>query len=114
MKGADRQEEYGDILMLLLDHCGGCGCAEEEMARRVAASCLGENHLWEDMGLESREELSELIKRHFRPLFEKNTGGMKWKKFFYKQVCEREGFHMCKSPSCGVCADYNNCFEAEQ
>jgi nitrogen fixation protein NifQ len=39
---------------------------------------------------------------------------MKWKKFFYKQICEREGFKLCKSPSCGECVDYNKCFGPEE
>jgi nitrogen fixation protein NifQ len=108
-----RRDEYDDIVKLLLEHRSGLGFATEEVAYWVAASCLGDNHLWQDMKLESRKELSELLAFHFHPLFEKNTGDMKWKKFFYKQICEREGFMLCKSPSCGVCVDYPRCFGPE-
>ncbi len=109
-----RWEEYQDLVRLLLDHRSGMGLTTEEVSYWMAASCLGENHLWQDMKLASRKDLSEIISYHFRPLFEKNTGDMKWKKFFYKQICEREGFRLCKSPSCGVCIDYHKCFGPEE
>ena len=108
-----RMDEYDDLIGLLLDHRSSMGSATEDVAFWVAASCLGDNHLWQDMRLNSRDELSDIMKAHFRPLFEKNTRDMKWKKFFYKQICEREGFMLCKSPSCGVCVDYGKCFGPE-
>jgi len=110
----DRVDEYEDIIKLLLDHKSGFGHAAEEVAYWVAASCLMDGHLWRAMELADRKELSELLAFHFHPLFEKNTGDMKWKKFFYKQICEREGFYTCKSPSCGVCVDYQKCFGLEE
>lgn len=79
----------------------------------MAEACMGQNHLWQDMGLPNREALSLLIKTHFPTLFAKNTGNMKWKKFFYKQLCEREEIMICKSPSCSVCVDYQLCFGPE-
>src|SRR5512135_2463932 len=108
-----RMDEYEDLVALLLDHKSSMGSATADVAFWVAASCLGDNHLWQDMRLNSRDELSDIMRTHFRPLFEKNTRDMKWKKFFYKQICEREGFRLCKSPSCGVCVDYDKCFGPE-
>ncbi|MGC2424637.1 MAG: nitrogen fixation protein NifQ [Nitrospirota bacterium] len=111
---SDRLEEYQDLLKLLLDHKSGPGEDAGRVAEWIAAACLGDNHLWQDMHLPDRKDLSELIARHFRPLFDKNTADMKWKKFFYKQICESEGFYLCKSPSCSVCVDYNKCFGPEE
>src|SRR5512143_2313749 len=108
-----RVGEYEDILGLLLDHRSKTGEAAEAVAGRVAASCLGDDHLWQDMGLKNRDELSDIMRTYFGPLAAKNTSDMKWKKFFYKQICEREGFMLCKSPSCGVCVDYDKCFGPE-
>ena len=110
---AKRLDEYNDLLELLLDN-RSAGEEAEAAAKWIAGACLGENHLWQDLRLANREELSLLIAEHFRPLFEKNIHDMKWKKFFYKQICEREGFHLCKAPSCGVCVDYKLCFGAEE
>lgn len=83
------------------------------MARVMAAACAGERHLWEDMGLPDRDALSRLIRRHFPVLFHKNKGDMRWKKFFYKQVCEGAQARVCKAPNCGACADYAACFGPE-
>lgn len=79
------------------------------LARIIARRSLGGRHLWEDMGLTSRAELGRLMARHFRPLSERNPG-MRWKKFFYRALCEQEGVLLCKSPNCAVCEDYALCF----
>ncbi|HCA26591.1 MAG TPA: molybdenum processing protein, partial [Betaproteobacteria bacterium] len=79
----------------------------------VAAACLGGNHLWQDLGLPDRQALSSLLRDHFSSLFAKNTSNMKWKKFFYKQLCERAELPICPAPSCRECTDYAACFGPE-
>jgi nitrogen fixation protein NifQ len=108
-----RRDEFDDLLGLLLDNKSGPDHEAEMMARWVAVSCLGENHLWQDMALPNRGALSSLMETHFKPLYDRNVDDMKWKKFFYKQICVREGFMLCKSPSCGECVDYDKCFGPE-
>ncbi|WP_461372315.1 nitrogen fixation protein NifQ [Candidatus Aquicultor sp.] len=108
-----RKEEYEDLLQLLLTHRSRDYAESEKVAREVAFACLGENHLWQDMSFRDRQELSGLLEAYFKPLFDKNSQNMKWKKFFYKQLCELEGISVCKSPSCGVCIDYLQCFGPE-
>jgi len=76
-------------------------------------ACLGDNHLWQDLQLASRAELSALMRHWFPSLVEKNCHDMKWKKFLYKQLCEREEIFICKAPSCAVCADQKVCFGPE-
>lgn len=113
--GPDTIEEP-DLRRLLLDHAsdGYAGTAlTEALAAIVARTCQGANHLWEDLGLCNRGELSAMLKRHFRPLAEANTGNMRWKKFFYRQLCELEGIRICKSPNCEICTDYRLCFSGE-
>jgi nitrogen fixation protein NifQ len=58
--------------------------------------------------------LSELMHGRFTSLAERNTQDMKWKKFLYKQLCERAEIRVCKAPSCGVCTDYAKCFGPEE
>ena len=65
------------------------------------------------MGLPNRDVLSQLLRRYFTTLYEKNIGNMKWKKFFYKQLCEQAKVMLCKAPSCQVCTDYTACFGPE-
>jgi nitrogen fixation protein NifQ len=107
------EDEYDDIVLLLKDHGRDDSDETLHVVAYVADACMGSNHLWQDMQLPNRTALSELMQHFFPTLAAKNTADMKWKKFFYKQLCEREDIFICKSPSCGDCVDYNKCFGAE-
>jgi len=118
--GASRREsgydEVEDLVVLFKEHAdSGAGTPDEAscVAHALACACLGANHLWQDLRLPSRRELSALLGYWFPRLAAKNVHDMKWKKFFYKQLCEREGLFVCKAPSCGVCSDYAHCFGPE-
>lgn len=84
------------------------------LAAMVARRSLRPGHLWQDLGLASRADLSGLLHRHFAPLAARNTRAMKWKKFFYRQMCEQEGVNICKSPVCEECCDFPRCFGPEE
>jgi nitrogen fixation protein NifQ len=71
------------------------------------------NHLWQDLGLSDRSELSRLMQRHFALLAQRNNQNMKWKKFFYRMICREDGFHVCIAPSCVECSDFPSCFGDE-
>lgn len=105
--------ELSDLQQLLLDHCSVKDAHHRCVSHLVAAACMGSDHLWQDMGLPNRQALSELLNTHFPALAAKNSGDMKWKKFFYRQLCEREGIRVCRSPSCATCSDYSKCFGPE-
>ena len=105
--------EFTDLLQLLLDHRAVDDEHHRCVAHLVTTACMGNDHLWQDLGLPDRNALSKLLHNHFPYLAIKNTGEMKWKKFFYKQLCEREEIQVCKAPSCAACADYNKCFGPE-
>lgn len=109
----NRMDEFDDLVDLLVDHGCDAGNETHDIAVFVATACMGDNHLWQDMGLPNRGALSELMQTWFPTLAAKNTGDMKWKKFFYKQLCERADIFICKSPTCGVCVDYDKCFGPE-
>ena len=112
-RAESRLDEFDDIVELLSDYCGDHSEEKHNLILFIADACMGENHLWQDMGLANREELSKLMQSSFPRLFAKNTGNMRWKKFFYKQLCERAEIMICKSPTCGVCVDYSVCFGSE-
>lgn len=102
-----------DLRALLLEH-RSTGAAEEEwFAAIVARACARPNHLWQDLGLTGRDDLNRLLRTYFAPLHAKNVGDMKWKKFFYRQLCEREGLVACRSPVCTACDDHALCFGPE-
>ena len=106
--------ERQDLIDLLLDHRAIADQSEVWMAEIVAAACMGSDHLWQDLGLWSRTDLSRLMADNFPHLAAKNDRDMKWKKFLYRQLCEREGVYLCPAPSCQVCTDYAKCFSPEQ
>ena len=83
------------------------------MAPIVAAACLGGDHLWRDLGLASRQQLRELLQHNFPQLAQRNVNDMRWKKFFYKQLCEQDGGYVCRSPSCEQCPTHHDCFGEE-
>lgn len=110
----DEALEEDDLRRLLLDHRTTGNRPEEAwLAAMTARRSLESNHLWQDLGLRERGELSAFLNRHFRPLARGNTDNMKWKKFFYRQLCRMEGIVICKSPNCEVCDDYAVCFGDE-
>jgi nitrogen fixation protein NifQ len=110
----ERMPERDDLIKLMLDARAGVDETEAWLAEIVAAACLGMDHLWQDMGLWSRGELSELMQRNFPALAARNDRDMKWKKFLYKQLCEQQGIYVCRAPSCDVCTDYHVCFGPEE
>lgn len=83
------------------------------LASMVARRAMEPNHLWEDLGLRERSELSRLLTRHFEPLAARNTGNMRWKRFLYRMLCEDDGFVMCTTPVCTQCNDFDLCFGEE-
>lgn len=108
-----RYDEWRDIRKLLLGGRRGDDISEEWLAAIVAAGCLGGEHLWRDLGLASRAQLSEFLRHNFPGVALRNEHDMKWKKFFYKQLCEREGNYVCRAPSCEQCVAFDDCFGAE-
>jgi nitrogen fixation protein NifQ len=109
----ERLPEREDVLNLLLEYRAGKDASESWIAEIVVAACMGLDHLWQDLGLWSRNELSEMLMVNFPGLARLNDRNMKWKKFLYKQLCERDGTFVCRAPSCDVCADYQKCFGPE-
>jgi nitrogen fixation protein NifQ len=83
------------------------------LAAMIARRAQSPNHLWQDLGLRNRGELSRLMHRHFRALAARNTGDMKWKKFLYRMICRDAGYALCTAPSCSECCDFALCFGDE-
>lgn len=108
-----RRDERKDLVQLLLMHKARSSPSEVWMAHVLAAGCMASDHLWEDLGLRARPQLTELMRRNFPSLAARNVKDMKWKRFLYKQLCEAEGIYTCRAPSCEVCTDYHVCFGPE-
>ncbi|MEA9391011.1 nitrogen fixation protein NifQ [Acerihabitans sp. TG2] len=82
--------------------------------RLIATASMGFNHLWQDLGLASRGELRQLMTDCFPELVLMNQQNMRWKKFFYRQLCLIESGEInCRSPSCDSCCEQASCFSPE-
>ena len=110
----ERAPERDELVRFLLDARAFIDWSERWMAVIIAAGCMGSNHLWQDLGLRSRRDLTDLMQRNFPTLAASNVNDMKWKKFIYKQLCIAEGIYTCRAPSCEVCSDYPHCFGPEE
>jgi nitrogen fixation protein NifQ len=106
-------DEFDDLVALLLAHQTIDAPDSRWLAHAIATASMADNHLWQDLGLPSRVELNALMQTRFTALKTKNAGDMKWKKFFYRQLCEAAEVLICKSPSCAICCDYPVCFGPE-
>lgn len=111
--GDDAIEEP-DFRTLLLNGRRNGSEIEEWLARIIVRRSLAAGHLWRSLGLTNRKELSDMLHRHFPAVAARNTRGMRWKKFFYREMCQAEGISICKSPVCDVCTEFDDCFKPEE
>lgn len=109
----DDNDEVTMVRDLLLGQRSTEGDTGRWLAAMIARRVMEPNHLWVDLGLRNRGELSRLLKRHFWLLARRNVNNMRWKRFFYRTLCEDEGLILCTTPVCTECKDFNHCFGDE-
>jgi nitrogen fixation protein NifQ len=105
--------ERSDLIEILLKYRAGKFQSEIWLASIVTQACAGKKHLWRDLGLANRAELSALLFNAFPGFAAQNVGDMRWKKFLYRRYCADVGIYVCPSPSCAECSDYSYCFAPE-
>jgi nitrogen fixation protein NifQ len=106
-------DEIAMVRDLLMAQRSSDGDVGRWLASMIARRSMEPNHLWEDLGLRDRSELSRLLLRHFAPLATRNVKNMRWKRFFYRTLCEDDGLVMCTTPVCTQCNDFDLCFGEE-
>ncbi|MGY4315195.1 nitrogen fixation protein NifQ [Bradyrhizobium sp. JR3.5] len=109
----DENDEIAMVRDLLLKQRSTEGDIGRWLAAMIARRAIEPDHLWEALGLRNRGELSRLLSRHFAPLAARNINNMRWKRFFYRMLCEDEGLAMCTTPVCTQCNDFSLCFGEE-
>jgi nitrogen fixation protein NifQ len=112
VQAEERQVEV-EALMELLERNAVSTPETHAVARAVACGCMGEQHLWKDLGFPGRPTVRQLFEAYFPVLAEMNDRDMRWKRFLYKCLCRWDGFGSCPSPSCSECDDYPICFAPE-
>ncbi|WP_237220167.1 nitrogen fixation protein NifQ [Salipiger sp. CCB-MM3] len=101
------------IATLILWRAGATDDEARWLAAILARRAMERRHLWEDCGLPSRVALSGLIARYLPGLAAANSQNMRWKKFFYRQICSDTAFSLCLSPTCDDCEERADCFAPE-
>lgn len=82
------------------------------LARAFAAACLGSRHLWMDLGLRGRADVSALLSAWFPALHAKNAHNLKWKRFLFAELAARRGASEIEPPNCNRCDEFPICFPA--
>lgn len=109
---AIRNDERGDLIALLLKNCNKADILSDFAATIIATACLNPAHLWKSLAFNERVQLSQWIALNFPSLAAKNQN-MRWKRFFYLQLCQQGGDYICRAPTCGECSSFKECFLPE-
>jgi len=112
-----RADEIEELVALLTEGAAPAPAHRREavwIAHALAQASLGEDHLWQDLHLPSRRQLSALMSHWFPAIAARNDRDMKWKKFLYRQLCDRAGLSICRAPTCGECSDFAICYGPEE
>ncbi|WP_408502374.1 nitrogen fixation protein NifQ [Paraburkholderia sediminicola] len=80
------------------------------LASIIAHACLRPDHLWRDLGLAGRDEVTWMLTRYFPTLVLLNVDNLRWKKFLAQQRALSLGLQPGPAPGCPGCEDYGHCF----
>ena len=101
---------------LLLTHASATVHADDAhcLATIIAHACLRPDHLWRDLGLAGREEVTWMLTRYFPTLVALNVANLRWKKFLAAQRALSLGLQPGPAPGCPGCEDFGYCFPRER
>ncbi|MBP2299276.1 nitrogen fixation protein NifQ [Azospirillum picis] len=100
------EEAFRDLLLRSRD---GTSPLAPALASLIARAAVESDHLWCSLGLAERPHLAGLLARHFPALAAANTGGLRWKRFFYERLWA-EGRPASWETICDACAHYGECY----
>ena len=106
------QAEFTRLLRALLDTWaapGGAGITAW-VSSVLTHACLRPDHLWRDLGLSGREDVTFLLARHYPGLVVRNVRNLRWKQFLAYSACEQAGLPPAAAPGCPACEDHGFCY----
>lgn len=80
------------------------------IAAIIAHACLRPDHLWRDLGLSGRDDVTSMLERYFPTLVIRNTANLRWKKFLARELALARGMEPGPAPGCPGCEDFGYCF----
>ncbi|MYM39132.1 nitrogen fixation protein NifQ [Duganella qianjiadongensis] len=79
-------------------------------AHVVSAAASGSRHLWQDLGLGARDDVTALLQHFFAPFCARNTAQLKWKRFMFQQLALEQPSAAPHKPDCTQCEQHAVCF----
>ena len=107
---ASPQSDFTRLLRVLLDACSGPAATTPWVTSVLAHACLRPDHLWRDLGLSGRDDVTALLTRHYPGLVARNTGNLRWKKFLAYSAFAHAGLPAQTAPGCAHCEDHGLCY----
>jgi nitrogen fixation protein NifQ len=80
------------------------------LATILAHACLRPDHLWRDLGLSGRDDVTQMLTRFFPEVVARNTGNLRWKKLLARELALSRGEAPGPAPGCPGCEDFGFCF----
>jgi nitrogen fixation protein NifQ len=110
---ASAHAHFLSALAALLQTHANPSTNEDDMrciAAIVAHACLRPDHLWRDLGLSGRDDVTAMLERYFPTLVIRNTASLRWKKFLARELALARGTEPGPAPGCPGCEDFGYCF----
>ncbi|QGZ57825.1 nitrogen fixation protein NifQ [Paraburkholderia acidiphila] len=82
------------------------------LAAIIAHACLRPDHLWRDLGLRGRDDVTRMLERFFPEAVARNVEGLRWKKLLARELALASGATPGPAPGCPGCEDFGFCFPA--
>ncbi|HTR05352.1 MAG TPA: nitrogen fixation protein NifQ [Paraburkholderia sp.] len=82
------------------------------LAAIIAQACLRPDHLWRDLGLRGRGDVTHMLERFFPEVVARNVEGLRWKKLLARELARAVGATPGPAPGCPGCEDFAFCFPA--
>ncbi|WP_321934008.1 nitrogen fixation protein NifQ [Paraburkholderia sp. J8-2] len=82
------------------------------LAAIIAHACLRPDHLWRDLGLRGRDDVTRMLDRFFPEVVARNVEGLRWKKLLARELARASGTTPGPAPGCPGCEDFGFCFPA--
>jgi nitrogen fixation protein NifQ len=84
------------------------------LAAIIANACLRPDHLWRDLGLAGRDDVTAMLERYFPELVARNVEGLRWKKLLARELALATGAVPGPAPGCPGCEDFGFCFPPDR
>ncbi|MGE8658076.1 MAG: nitrogen fixation protein NifQ [Achromobacter sp.] len=107
---ASPQPDFTRLLRVLLEACSAQATTTAWVTSVLTHACLRPDHLWRDLGLGGREDITALLTRHYPDLVARNTRNLRWKQFLAYAAFAHAGLPPQAAPGCGACEDHAFCY----